>query len=61
MLAMGDLFVLIQKIDITNKLEDYLGDIRQDIPQIDTICGLHHRHHIIWGWSHVITKTVLEF
>ena len=32
---MGDLFVLIQKIDITNKLEDYLGDIRQDIPQID--------------------------
>ena len=61
MLAMGDLFVLIQKIDITNKLEDYLGDIRQDIPQIDTISGLHHHQHIIWEWSHVITKTVLEF
>ena len=42
MLAMGDLYVLIQKIDITNKLEDYLGDIRQDIPQIDTISGLNH-------------------
>ena len=49
MLAMGDLFVLIQKIDITNKLEDYLGDIGQDIPQIDTICGLHQ--NIISYWD----------
>ena len=42
-------YVLIQKSEITNKLADYLADITEDIPQIDTNCLWHH--HVILGTS----------